>query len=334
MMQDKPADLQLYYRLIALWVISEAVLGGMIHGLKIPVSGLIVGSCAVICICLIGYYIPFRGAILKATVIVAVFKMLLSPQAPPPAYIAVFFQGLVGQILFTRKKFFKLSCILLGVLALVESALQRIIVLMIVYGNNFWKAVNEFISKLTGETSVTNYSLGFAIGYVGVHAVVGIAVGLFAIHITGKSSYIGSQTNYFIRETSEKELRTPEKKKRIRIIALAIWIMLLLAIVQSSLGIGRPILPKGEALQIFLRSLLILLSWYLIVNPILNFYFKKWLKKQRSGAEKHISQVALLLPSTQYLLTKSWQLSAREKGWKRILECCKIILVNTLHKHA
>ncbi|HEY6503012.1 MAG TPA: hypothetical protein VIZ28_03470, partial [Chitinophagaceae bacterium] len=90
----------IYYRLIALWVLNEAMLGGIIHGLKIPVSGLIVGGAAVICICLIAWYVPKKGAIIKATIIVAIFKMMLSPQAPPPAYMAVFFQGLMGELLF------------------------------------------------------------------------------------------------------------------------------------------------------------------------------------------------------------------------------------------
>src|SRR6188768_485184 len=89
-------DRQAYYRLIALWVVCEAFLGGIIHGLRLPVSGLLVGSCSVICICLIAWYNPEKGAILKATIVVAVFKLMLSPQSPFPAYIAVFFQGLMG----------------------------------------------------------------------------------------------------------------------------------------------------------------------------------------------------------------------------------------------
>src|SRR4030095_14723436 len=104
----------IFYRLIALWALSEAMLGGIIHGLKIPVSGLVVGSCAVICICLIAYYIPSKGSIIKATVIVAIFKMMLSPQAPPPAYIAVFFQGLMGELLFWNRKYFRLFCVILA----------------------------------------------------------------------------------------------------------------------------------------------------------------------------------------------------------------------------
>src|SRR5436190_3357420 len=104
--QPSILDRQTYYRLIALWVVCEAMLGGIIHGLKLPVSGLIVGSAAVICISMISYYNPKRGSILKATIIVAIFKMMLSPQSPFPAYIAVFFQGLIAELIFMNRKSF------------------------------------------------------------------------------------------------------------------------------------------------------------------------------------------------------------------------------------
>lgn len=69
-----PLNKEVYYRLIALWVLCESILGGIIHGFKIPVSGLLVGSSAVICICLIAYYVPVKGAIIKATILVAIFN--------------------------------------------------------------------------------------------------------------------------------------------------------------------------------------------------------------------------------------------------------------------
>src|SRR5688572_20713155 len=170
----------IYYRLIALWVLCEAMLGGIIHALRIPVSGLFVGSCAVICICLIAYYVPARGAILKATLIVAIFKMMLSPQAPPPAYLAVFFQGLMGELLFLNRRIYKVSCVLLGLIALLESGLQRIIALTIVYGNDLWVAINEFINGITQQQQLTNYSLLLAAAYVILHVVAGLLVGWWA----------------------------------------------------------------------------------------------------------------------------------------------------------
>jgi hypothetical protein len=147
-----------YYRLIALWILCETMLGGIIHGAKIPGSGLVVGSCAIICISLIAYSVPSKGFILKATLIVAIFKMMLSSHASPTAYIAVFFQGLMGESLFWNRKFYSVSCVLFGVLVLLESGLQRIVVLTIIYGKDLWQATNTFIHGITRQTTFTNYS--------------------------------------------------------------------------------------------------------------------------------------------------------------------------------
>lgn len=216
-----------YYRLIALWAVCEAMLGGIIHGLKIPVSGLVIGSCAVTCISLIAWYYPVRGAILKATLIVAVCKMLLSPQASFPAYIAVFFQGALGELFFRKRKFFALSCMLLALLSLIESGFQRIAVLTIVYGNGLWTTIDEFIGRLAG--SYKNYSSWIAGSYLAIHLLTGFIMGkwtaalpsrlerwqqndLYRIAISENYSWAGDKTR---------------KKKLSRKIFIIVWLIFL-----------------------------------------------------------------------------------------------------------
>jgi hypothetical protein len=332
MTEQSPGNRRIYYRIIAVWVICEAMLGGMIHGLKLPVSGLIVGSSAVVCICMLAHFVPEKGAILKATIIVAFFKLALSPHSPPPAYIAVFFQGFLGELIFSRKRFFRFSCILLGVLALAESATQRILVLVILYGSSFWNAVNTFFSKLTGSGAVTNYSLIFAAIYLAVHVLSGIAAGMMAIWLIQKSSAFSDRDKAHISLT--EATATPalkRKKKKTRYIFFIAWLLLLIFYVQSLLDKSQTVLATGIVLSIFLRSVLILLTWYLIINPLLNAYLKRWLAKQEVAAGSAVKEIAELIPATQYLFRKSWELSAKQKGWRRLPECARIILVNTLH---
>ena len=329
-------DKQIYYRLIALWVLCESILGGMMHAVKIPFTGIIVSSGAVICICLIAYYVPAKGAILKATIIVAIFKMMLSPHTPPTAYVAVFFQGMMGQLLFFNRRFFRLSCILLAVFALVESAIQRIIVLTVLYGNNFWNALNEFIRKLTNETTVNNYSLMVATGYIMLHAFIGLMVGVFAGSIVWQSkSWSILHEEYLIPYTNEKsnEQLKPagtKRKKKIKYFFIFIWIALIVLFAQSYFHIGAALLPPQIPLQILLRSILVVLSWYFLVSPLLTSLIKKWLSNQRIKSQSDISQVILMLPSTKYIFLKSWQLSSAAKGWKRVSAFCKILFVNIL----
>jgi nucleoside-triphosphatase THEP1/ABC-type thiamin/hydroxymethylpyrimidine transport system permease subunit len=326
-------DKLIYYRLIALWVLCEAMLGGIIHGFKIPVSGLIVGSCAVICICLIAYYVPAKGAIIKATIIVAIFKMMLSPQAPPPAYIAVFFQGLTGELLFWRKRFFRLSCLLLGVIALLESGLQRIIVLTIIYGNDLWKVINDFINGITKQKTTTNYSLIIASGYVLLHFVAGLLAGWWASVLPGRIIKWGKEEGNKIVIRNDIAATIPVRSKSRRQLKkglFIVWILLILLYVQSYFRIGTPLLPYHISLKILLRSLIIILSWYFILGPLLKQLLHYWLKKKKTQSQQDIQQVLQLLPSMQQLVAQGWRLTIGKRGWKRMIACAKLILVHAL----
>ncbi len=323
----------IYYRLIALWVLCEAMLGGIIHGFKLPVSGLLVGSAAVICICLIGFYVPTKAAIIKATIVVAIFKMMLSPHSPPPAYIAVFFQGLLGELLFSYKKLFKLSCMLLAIFALVESALQRILVLTIISGISFWKAIDEYVSKLTGEKTITSYSFYFAAGYVLLHLIAAILIGWFAGILPKKINQWKMDTitiaiNNNIETTTSTKINN-RKKRRLGLIIL--WIILIAFYLQSFFAIGKPILPSNIALQIFMRSVLIVLGWYLLLSPLLSKLLQYWLQKKQDQQQTVIQQVNKVLPSIKYLVQQSWNLSATAKGYKRIILFCKMLTVNIIY---
>lgn len=323
---------QVYYRLIALWALSEGVLGGIIHGFNLPISGLIVGSAAVIIICMIGYYSPEKSAIIKATILVCIFKLMLSPQSPFPAYVAVLFQGLAGSLFFWSKKFFRISCLLFAVLALIESAIQKVLVTTILFGINFWKAVNDFINGLTHQQTITNYSLYFVSIYILLHLIVGIVIGRFAGNLPQRLKGL----HKFSLDVNETETLPVQKNqsrrsKKIKSGLLIVWIVLLLLFLQSQFHIGQPLLSSNLSLQIFIRSVLILLGWYFVVSPLIMLLMKRWLEKQKEKSQSDIHAILELLPSTKMLLVKCWQLSATRRGLNRLNEFCKMVLVNSLH---
>jgi len=333
MILSSPLHKQKYYRLIALWVLSEAMLGGVIHAAKIPVSGLMVGSAAVICICLIAYYAPGKGNIIKATIIVSIFKMILSPQAPMPAYFAVFFQGIMGELLFWDRKFFRLSCLLLGLIALLESGLQRIIVLTIVYGNNFWTAINDSINKLFGNNTFTNYSLYVAIGYVLVHMLTGLIVGWWAGIIPASIQIWSDQYRDILKTTAGSGgAISSEKNKKgwIKVSLLIVWLLLLLLFLQSYLKIGDPILPARLPVQILIRSIIIIFTWYFLVGPFLSLLLKKWLEKKQSASRQEVKEIALLLPMIKAAMNDCWKASSSTTGLKKIILWGKLTLVSVL----
>lgn len=326
----------LYYRLIALWVLCETMLGGILHGAKIPGSGFILGSCAVICMSLIAYYVPAKGAILKAMLIVAIFKMMLSPQAPPTAYIAVFFQGLMGEALFWNRKIYPVSCLLLGIVVLVESGLQRIIVLTIVYGKDLWQAIDTFINGLTGQTTFTNYSYFFLIGYVLMHVVVGTIVGIWVGRLPQKihlwsSLYKEYLVTNEVLGTSIGGMVSPSKRKKgLRKSAVFIWLVLLVLYIQSTFHIGSEILPPTVYLRIAIRALLIILTCYFVIGPCVSWFLNRWLQKRKDLDNEMVQKIAQFLPDMKELVMRSWQLTANKTGAPRMLLCSKVILLNIL----
>jgi nucleoside-triphosphatase THEP1 len=328
-------DKGIYYRLIALWALCEAMLGSIIHGFQIPVSGLFIGSSAVVCICLIAWYVPQKGAIIKATIIVAIFKMMLSPQAPPPAYIAVFFQGVLGELIFFRhRRFYQLSCMVLAVMALLESGLQRILVLTIVLGNDFWQVINNFINGFTKQKTNTNYSLLIGIGYVLIHLFTGLIIGWWASLLPKRILKWQQEKKYTVvipAETTVDAQLKNKRKKRWKTALLVIWLLLIGLYVQSYFKIGTPLLPAHISLKILLRSFIIVLGWIFIVGPLLTQLLHKWLKKKQSTSQQEVQEVFRLLPASQQLIIQSWKQSSVNKGWKRMNTWSKMILVNALN---
>jgi antibiotic biosynthesis monooxygenase (ABM) superfamily enzyme len=324
-----------YYRIIALWVFCEGFVGGIIHGLKLPISGIVVGSCAVICISLLAQYKYTKGAIIKATIIVAIFKMMLSPQAPPMAYVAVFFQGILGELLFSNRQYFKYTSILFAIIALLESGLQRIFIVTVIYGKNLWIIIDETVSNLFHLQTIAAFSNTFIALYLLLHVIAAIIVTFIITTVTKKMPiWKNEQSNYLINDTAITTnyllLLQPAAKKKNIIIWLFIYVGLLILYLNAIGLIAQPLVQKNVVLNIFLRSSIILLSWYLIVGPITSNLLKKWLINQKTKWQKDITEVLLLLPKIKAIAYKSWQLSNEEKGLKRICLCSKIILINTL----
>jgi len=63
---------------------------------------------------------------------VILIKGIISPHTPLTAYFAVFLQGVIGEILFFRKRFFKISALIMGMLTLLFSSMQKIFILTLV----------------------------------------------------------------------------------------------------------------------------------------------------------------------------------------------------------
>lgn len=325
---------RIYYRLVALWAFCEGFAGGIMHMIKVPFAGMFVSSLAVLCIILIGFFIGAK-AILKATVIVAIFKLLLSPHSPPTAYIALFFQGLMGSLLLSNKKYFTAGAIALGFLALVESSIQRILVLIILYGNSFWQALNEYLTKLTGANKKYNYSLILATLYIILHGIIGIVVGKYGSLLAKKTKESKIDSSYIIENNEIIVEDDFKKKKKFKIKIFLLYpaiIILILMVLYSYTNPGKSIINANSIGLIILRFVTIFILWVFIIGPFIMKLLRARLIKEQNKNKEDIKEVMDILPEIKYIFKRSWELSEGAKGFGRLRLFLKVLLLNVLRE--
>jgi hypothetical protein len=321
------------YRFIAVWILVEAFAGGVLHALNLPFSGLLINGMALVCILFIARYSQPAVTILQATLLVALFKFILSPQSPPTAYLAVFFQGLIGQLLFYRKPITRTKSILLAVITIVESGAQRILVLWIFYGDTFWNAFNGFVAKLTHQSPGIAYARWLAIGYLFIHLVAGLLIGNYTYLLVSRSENwkIQHQDLQF-KHASGSPIEGVAAKRKSFGLGLS-WLFLLLLIgmmLHDQFDSANRYIPDTKLTAILLRIALILLGWILLLKPLMTALLRKWLRNQQSKHHSQLTEINDQLPEVRWTIEESWRQSASASGFARWRLFLKTAVVNLL----
>lgn len=316
-----------FYKLVALWVVIETFIGGIIHSFNLPISGLFVASGATVCLCLIG--INYKSnAIIKATILVFIFKLMLSPQAPPTAYIAVGFQGLIACLLFSFKKYYSAKCFVLAILALVESGMQKIIVLTLLYGVTFYKAINEFVAKLLHTQQPYNFSLIIASCYLLLHLIAAVWLGFFLKSLPTKITKWKEEFTLFTSNQIVTVMQPINKtsKRKYRSLIKAIFVLFICV---SLFYLTNNITSQYKILLLIQRFFVVIILWHFIVKPIVIFLMENWMKRYKQKNNKSVEIVLNLLPNIIAIVKLSQKEAAKEKAaFNRIKLFTKLMIIN------
>lgn len=313
-------------RLTALWAFAESGLGGILHALQAPFTGLIVGGMAVLLITLIAFFSqPNYKTLLHSVLIVLIIKAMVSPYTPFPAYIAVTFQALSGYLLFSLFRINLFSILLLATIAMIESAIQKLLILTLFFGNSFWKAADslmDFIAKQFGVSSL-NGSYWIISIYLLIYFIGGICI-----------AFIAYKT---IKEVfTEKELPAldppftniiiiPERKKR----NMKFWgVTLLLLIISSLLFLFAADEHQGwlSVLKTIIWTSSAILLWYFFISPLFTQFIQKLLKKKQSRYSEEISNALSLVPAMKQLTYIAWGKSNKYNGSRRLRYFCSMMV--------
>lgn len=304
-------------RLTALWALSESGLGGMMFALKIPFTGFFVGGFAVIMLGLIAHFSNNSyKQIIQSTIIVLIVKAVVSPHSPPPAYLAVAFQGFIAALIFSKISSHKTAAVLLGMISMAESAVQKIIILTILFGKKLWEAIDALFAQISKEFSVMvhkEYSLWLIGAYVILYIIWGAIIGRWS---AGIPAYINKKKDavllsYNKLNKNELLLKTSNKrnKKTKRIIG---FITILIFIITIFLLTGA---NSKTVLFILARSIAALLLLYYVLKPTTIWLLQKWLSS-RTGAQKKVAkEIISLLPQMKGYASAAFTMAGNEKNY-------------------
>jgi len=316
-------------RITALWAFSESAFGGILHALTIPLRGIFINAAAVLFISLIALFSKSSKEILKSTLIVILIKALVSPHSPLTAYFAVAIQGFAGYLLFISKNYFRTSALLLGIITLFFSGVQKIIVLTILFGNTLWKSINIFFKQAANEFLSLGFQTDIHYGYlliglyVLIHLLAGIIIGLYAGTLPKKISLYAPQMQNLSLDESDSELPKKDKKGKkkswlLRPTGIIILILSSAVLIYTYLNPFYTEITSIEIIVMLIRSVLLTLFWYALLSPLVRKVFQKYLSSKKSLHAAEIEKILNLFPQFRKIVAYCWRESEKKKRLRRI----------------
>lgn len=324
-------------RLTALWALNESGLGGLMFALKIPLTGFFVGGFAVILITLIAHYSNNDyKKIIRATILVLIIKATVSPHSPPPAYLAVAFQGFAGALLYRFLPRFRIAALVLAVLAMAESALQKIIVLTLIYGKSVWEAIDKLSESiirefaLPADISFSQWLIGI---YTGIYIIWGFLIGLFAAGLPEKISKHTAETleryNLLRKDIAGFSFPAlPPRRKKRKLLAFGLVLLFIIAAFVLS---GR--FTEYKLLFIVIRSIAAVLLLFLVVRPLANLLIQRWLKSRDSAVKEDAAGIMAMLPGLRLFIKPAWEMARNQQQQRgKLRSFILFMIILTLHE--
>lgn len=158
-----PAESLAMQRLLQLWIILECGLGGLLHVIKLPLTGMLLGTFVVLyCHQSIihqqqitrGRSVAlWRRQVIYAAMTVVAAKVLLTPHAGPGAFIAIAYQVLICLAIFSITSG-RIAVIAAAVVIALFTALHKAISYYILLGSSLVAAIEKWSTTLSDAVAV------------------------------------------------------------------------------------------------------------------------------------------------------------------------------------
>jgi hypothetical protein len=309
-------------RITAVWAVSEAGLGGVLHAFHAPFKGLVLTCFAVTCISLLAWYNrdkPF-SVLVRAWAVVMAVKFAVAPLSPITAYVAVSFQAFFGWACYRYIRHFPTACMIAAVVSLLESALQRLLLVTVAFGMDIWQGKAQFSGQAIADKVVLGMaqkSVPLMLIYVAIHVAAGFVAGWLAGRlprdIDKERVWLGQLEEPPVLRMTEKEIKKAEKQAQKK--EKAWWSPYVVPMILVAVGTFNLIQGKG-GWSLFRIALV----WIVFFTPFVQQYLVKWVQRLvfniSNPYQSDIQYAHLQLPEIKNRVRLAWQVAADEESNK------------------
>lgn len=290
-------------RLTAFWALSECGLGGFLHLFKIPFTGLLVGGLAIICIACIFLYSDNKKQVFQSLLIVLCIKLSISPFTPPTAYLSVCFQAFLGYIVYSLFGLYAITFFIVVILCMLQSALQKLIVLTLFFGTELWQAVDVFLNFVSQQLGFSNFSGSFILiaTYLIIYVLGAIFVSLTFRNILQQIT-TQKQEIIFLKDTHELSTHTSKNKKKrfLKLFGVLAFIMIVLFFISNSE------ITIYKVTYLVARTILVIFVWFYVLTPLVGFILKKSTANFSISYKSKIAESLQFFPELKQLVKQVW----------------------------
>lgn len=201
---------------------------------------------------------------------------------------------------------------------MLESAIQKLLILTLFFGESLWKATDSMIALLAKQFGFTvmNGSYWIIAAYLIIYIGGGFLIAWLALQ-TIKNSY--SDKTVLIAETNtivvDNNSKNPNGKNQFKKIWVLIGLMFGLSVLLFLFAADN---KQGwlAVVKTISWTLSAILIWYIVIGPLFTKAIQKLLKKQ-SRYSNEVIQILSFIPVLRQLTTLAWQQSKLSKGLGR-----------------
>ncbi len=168
----------------ALWGLMEVTLGVTLKGLRIPMGGALLTAVSAIIFLTGRYFVPRRGSILMMGAVAAILKIFSIGTVIAGPFLAILIEAAMGELLISLLGIHRLSYLLTSVILVLYTIVHPFFSQGLIFGVGIYKIYLETFTRFAEILGIgLHHLLWVALGYAGVHVLLGVLAGWIAFSL-------------------------------------------------------------------------------------------------------------------------------------------------------